>query len=331
MYEELKNKLFELYNISTDLLEPVTKGYLSTNFAVHIADRKYFLKKYRFDAEDKIKEIHAVKKFFANGGIPVIKPIPTKTSNTYFNYDGGFYTLFPFVDGIQYERNTVSNKAIISLAEMCARIHLRGKENFPHVSDTFKKWNKEASLEKIEKILEIISNLKVKTEFDELALESCLLKKKLIREYNISFEDLGFKYDHLIHGDYLDHNVFFNDKDEVIAVFDFEKADMSPREYEIFRSCMLTFMQGKNPELELRNVVTYLRAYIAVYPLTIQQIEKGFELFFQKQAHGVWVESEHYLKNSTRTDIFLKIEFDRLKYMVENKDQILKVITEVLL
>lgn len=326
MYEGLKNKLSELYNISATSLEPVAKGYLSINFVAHSPDRKYFLKKYRLDAEDKIKEIHAVKKFFADGGIPVIKPIPTNTGNTYFNYDNGFYTLFPFIDGIQYERNTVSDKAIASLAEMCARIHLKGKENPPHVSDTFKKWNKDASLEKIEKILEVISNIKEKTEFDELALESCLLKKKLIQENTISFEDLGFKYDHLIHGDYLDHNTFFNEKDEIIAVFDFEKADMSPREYEIFRSCMLTFLQGKNPELELKNVTTYLKAYHSVYPLTKQQIKNGLELFFQKQVHGVWVESEHYLKNSTRTDVFLKIEFDRLKYMVENKDNIVDII-----
>jgi homoserine kinase type II len=331
MDEKLREKLTDLYNIIATNFEPVTKGTLSTNFVVHSNNSKYFLKGYKFENKEKISEIHSVKKFFLEGGIPVIMPIEGKHNSTYFELNNKFYALFPFVEGENYEHygNPIPNKqAIRSLGEMCAKIHLRGKENTIRTLKQFNPWNTQKSLETFEKILSVISAIKNKSVLDEQAVESLRLKKKLLETNDIQFESLGFKNDHLIHGDYLDHNVFFNDNNEVIAVFDFEKADTSPREYELFRSMMLTFVHGLDPKTELENIKIYLDAYRSVYPLSEEQIRNGFELFYQKQIHGTWVESEHYLNNNTRVDMFLEIEYKRLKFMAEHKDMIIKTLTD---
>lgn len=330
MNTQLNHSLHNLYSIDAILFEPVTKGMLSTNFIVHTDNKKYFLKCYRFNSESKIKEIHSIKQFFNKGGISVIMPIPTNTGKTYFDLESKFYTLFPFIAGHNYEHygNTLPNEqTIVSLGKMCAKIHLCGRKSTLSVSKQFKAWDTNVSLENIRKILEIIAEIKDKNELDKKAQEGLLLKKKLLEQNTITFDSLGFKNDHLIHGDYLDHNVFFNDNDEVIAVFDFEKADKSPREYELFRSMILTFIYGIDSEHELRNSKVYLDAYRSIYPLSEDQIKRGFELLYQKQIHGTWVETEHYLNNNFRVDIFFDVEFGRLKYLAQNKEVIIKTIT----
>jgi Ser/Thr protein kinase RdoA (MazF antagonist) len=97
--EELLTTVKKEYGLSLNYVEKVTKGVLSENYILNDDTTKFFFKKYRYDDEERIREIHAAKKYFADNSIPVILPIETISGNTYFALDNFYYVLFPFVEG----------------------------------------------------------------------------------------------------------------------------------------------------------------------------------------------------------------------------------------
>lgn len=318
--EEILNKINAAYGICVSISEKVDKGFLSENYVISSGTQKFFLKKYRFDDSKRIREIHASKKYFADGGIPVILPIPLLTGETFFEFSNAYYAVFPFVNGRHIERGALTKSAIVSMGEMLGQIHLLGKNSQLVIDDHFKIEDKEKTFKKIEDILIQIEAKDPLDAFDKAALESVYMKKDLLLANTLRFESFNLQCDHLVHGDYLDHNVFFDQHDAVQYVFDFEKTNYSPRTYELFRSMIYGLLTAEVTETDLENAKTYLKAYSSVYPISKDEIRRGVQLFFVKAIHGFWVESEHYVKENTRVDGFLFDDQKRIKYLSENLD-----------
>jgi len=290
--------------------QKVEKGILSENHIISDGTTKYFLKKYRFTDGDKIKEIHDAKNFFAVDGIPVILPILTKDNQSFFSYEGGFYTLFPFVEGRQPERGKISDRAVVSIAKMLAKIHLIGRKSTIQTEDLIQTRTPEDFIKIYNEIQEVLAKIVLPTEYDVLAKKSLELKKKLVLSNESKYGDINLPNDHLIHGDYVDYNIFFDDNDEVSHVFDFEKTRYAPRVFELFRSMMLCGVDQK----------LYIEAYNEVYPISKEELQKGFTNYFVKQSRSLWLESEHYLKNNSRPDQFLPEEYERLLKLEKNNN-----------
>jgi len=320
--DTLLAKINELYGLCLHSSEEVTKGFLSENHILIQDDAKYFLKRYRFKNKERIEEIHSAKKYFADGGIPVILPIVDKKGTSFFLFDNGYFALFPFVSDKQFDRGTLTSRAIVSLGETLGRIHLLGKNADLPIKEKFKPWNKEEALEKIEAIHFKIKQRPNLTEFDKLASESIETKRHLIQENSIIYEDLDLPSSHLIHGDYLDQNTFFNSNDNVSYVFDFEKTDYSPRTYELFRSLMYSFLSDNVTTEDINKAKLYLNSYFKIYPCIKDELSRGLKLFYSKSIHSVWVENEHYLKGNNRADELLLNDFQRIKYLSEHFEKL---------
>lgn len=320
-------KINLLYGIRISTYEKVTRGFLSENYFLSDSKNKFFLKKYRFDDSNRINEIHAAKSFFCNGGIPVILPLPLLDGTTYFECHSAYYALFPFIEGRHLERGELTEAAIVSLGQMLGKIHLLGKESKLAIGERFKVENKEKVLKKIDDILLRISEVHQHSDFDKVALENVQLKKELLLKNESTFESLGFECDHLIHGDYLDSNVFFDENDHVKWVFDFEKTNYSPRAFELFRSMFLCIWGGDIARMHLDKMKKYIEAYSSVYPISNDEIRRGLQLSFVKAIHGFWVEGEHYLKGNTRVDQFLFEDYKRIKYFSKDFDEMVAVLT----
>ncbi len=328
--QNILQKISEYYGLKAVSAEKVTKGFMSENHVIFVGDQnsaqndtqKFFLKKYRFDDKERIEEIHTVKSFFAKGGVPVILPITTKADKTFFEHDGAYYALFPFINEKQLERGSLTDAAVISLGKMLGHIHLLGaKAKLPvQARFNFKLESAEKTLKKIDPILSSINGKPLLDDFDKLALKNIELKKNLIQNGG-GVDGLILPSDHLIHGDYLYHNVFFDEHDNVSHVFDFEKTGYSPRTYELLRSMMYGLVTADG-SLDIRRMKMYVDAYRSVYPISNDELKKGLRLLRLKSARGFWVESEHYLKDNTRVDGFLKSDFDRVVYLSEHFEEL---------
>lgn len=319
MIEPVLKNIYKTYNLKLDFVEKVAQGFLSDNYVLSDGGVKYFLKKYRFTNIQRIKEVHSVKQYFNDDGVPVIMPIINKEGETFFESDGNFYTLFSFVEDCQLHGNQVTQRAIVSLAKMLGQIHLLGKKSKLPVNVFFKPWSKENSLKQAELILKKIDSIKDKSVFDLRAEKNVLLKKKLIEGAPRDYDSFNFSNDHLIHGDYMIWNVFFAKNDEVSWVFDFEKTKYSPRYFELFRSMIYSaFLGDAIDQKAIDDSKVYLESYREVYPISKEEIVEGFLAYYIRSIHSLWLEAEHYLKNSTRADELLKSDILRTKYLSEH-------------
>ncbi len=317
---QIISKINELYDTNIISSERVKKGFLTENFILSDGQTRYFLKKYRSNNLERINEIHEVKRYFANGAIPVVLPKSLSDGKTSFEYDGAYFALFPFVEGKHIEKNDINESAINSLGKMLGKIHLAGKESRLKVNKYFNIEDKDETLKRIDEILCKIAEITIKNDFDNIAIENLQLKKELISKNTLKISDLTWKSDHLIHGDYHEQNVFFDDEDEVKWVFDFEKTIYAPRTFELFRSMSILFMTQDINRRGLDNAKKYLKAYESIYPISEDEIRLGLQLYFVKLFHGIWVETEHYINGNTRIDHFIFNDFYRLNYLTQNLD-----------
>ncbi len=310
----------------------VEKGAMSKNWTLKSANAtQYFLKQYRAKfSEAEVKEIHKVKKYFASGGIPAVLPIENKNSETSFVFEQKIYALFPFINGKHIERKDLSPRALESLATMQAKTHLWGSRAPFTIADNFKPWSKEKFYAKSQAVLDEIKKIEHKTDFDLLVEEGLSLKKKLVDQNTKEFSDFNVGPFQLIHGDFLEHNVFFDDEEQITHLFDFEKTEMCPRVQELVRAINLICFESSFEEEDFKKAEIYMQAYQSVFPLDPAILADSLDVYFLKQVHSVWIETEHYLEKNYRADIFYPKTVANLKYSSQfrevMKDKLLNAI-----
>ncbi len=316
------------YLVRTD--RPVTQGYLSTNWILSDGRRRLFLKRYRFDTRDRVEEVHRVKHTVATHGIPVILPLPNQTGQTIFEVNQHFYSLFPFVHGRHLPRGQWPPAALTAAAELLAKIHLLSRDQpllnlpaRPYVS------NAERFYPPATEILKTIRSKTHRGKIDRVTEELLLLKKELVAANTINFADLNLKNDHLIHGDFQDANLFFDRKNQVRAIFDWEKANRAPRLWELMRSTFYICFD-RFSERNFRQAAQYLKSYQHLYPFSAQELAAGLKLLYLHQIHGIWAEREHYLNHNHRVDNLLPKNLERLRGFVTNYQRVGKYLLTAL-
>ena len=306
-------------------LEKVTTGFLSQNFILKNHDKKYFLKQYRYNDRQKISEIHAVKFFFSNNGIPIILPLQTKDGHSFFEHGNTFYALFPFVQGRMIPRIKRSKNAFFQSGKMLGSIHLITKPGAPKILPKPNvPWNREQFFRDIEHFNLLLDKYKTLSPFDVLAKNMLRLKKKIALQQNIPYESLTLFNDHIIHGDYHGRNIFFDQHDTVQHVFDLEKTTLAPRAYELARSLDFMCFASEFNEKNFGDAKVYLAGYNSVYPISYDEFSRGMRFLFQKYLHSLWIFEEHYLKHSLRVDELLDSDFVSLQYYDTHLDTFLR-------
>lgn len=320
MDEFILRAIEDLYDVEgLRFVSKITEGYLSNNFILESRGKKFFLKQYRYDDLEKIREIHQVKFFFAKGGIPVILPLSSAANEYIFEFGKKYYSLFPFIAGRIIRRINRSERAFASAGEMLARIHLLSKDGHPDILHSyFNLWDKDEFFKELAEIKGKITSLEPATDFDKLAHQAMSYKAELVEKSTISFEDLGLRRDHIIHGDYHGNNIFYDDSDNVQWVFDIEKANIAPRSFEIARCVDFMCFANSFEEENFVDANCFLAAYSAVYPIERKELGAGFTAFYLKGIHSLWVEREHYLDKNFRVDHFLESDIEKTRYYTEH-------------
>jgi len=311
----------QLYRLQLSIVEKITGGFLSENYTLADGSTKYFLKKHRHVDRTQVEEVCQAEQFFAQGGVPVILPVPTLQGDVFFEYEHSYYSLYPFVEGHHIERGRLTESAAITLGSTLGVLHKQGKESTLPIAEQFNAWDKEKFLSKAAAVEAEIAKENPLSEFGAMVLDNLRLKKQCVLENTVTYDQLGLSNDHLIHGDYFCDNVFFDEYDRLNYVFDFEKTQYAPPMYELFRSFFVSFLSVPNQE-NLVLAKKYVNAYLGVYPFPKETVRNSFTAAYLKQIHSIWIEEEHYLKNSTRPDSLLPSQFACNQYYVQNRKEI---------
>jgi Ser/Thr protein kinase RdoA (MazF antagonist) len=308
------------YGLKLSIVKEVRGGFLSENFEVTDGNSKYFLKRHRHQSRDAVENVCAAEKFFSEGGVPVVLPLSTLAGKVFVELDGRFYSLYPFVEGHQFERGALSDAAAESLGVTLAHLHQRGKESRLPVTGRLALWDTADFLRKIDAIEQKIGQ-EAPNEFNELTRKSLQLKRTEVERNTVTPERLRLPYDHLLHGDYFCDNVFFDKQGHISHVFDFEKVEYGPPAYELFRAVFVSFFSIPSED-NLRHAKRYVDAYVARYPLPGDLLQDGLTAAYLRQAHSLWVEGEHYLKGSSRPDPILPSQYALNEYYFTNRERI---------
>ena len=319
--EKFKEILITQYGIIGDVvISKVDAGFLSDNYRVQTTTDIFFLKGYRKADSQRVAEIHKVKAYFSSHGIPVILPRMTLTQETYFICDGMVFALFPFVKGIHHNRQNISDPVTKEIATLCAKMHQISTNHPLLISNTFKFWSSN-KLKVADEILEKINLIKEKSDFDILALRNIHLKCELIVKELIPHESLKLEPFILLHGDFQEQNIFFDEQGKVKYVFDFGETKMGLRGQELWRSADYMFLNGNFSDTNINKVILFLKTYNDRNPISKEQLTNAFKVSFLMNIHSFWVESEHYLKNNTKVDHFLEVR--STVYFAEHKEEFL--------
>ena len=315
--EEIEESLALKYGLKRGLtLSRIEAGFLSENYKVRTDEGDFFLKRYRFEDKEKIEEIHRVKRYFSSKGIPVILPIRTRTGSTYFSLGTRHFALFPFVMGRHYDRGTMPPQVIETLGAFAARLHRAGAECDFTTKESMADRIADAFLTEARQIIGIIRTIERKSPFDELALESLLLKIQLVERDSQPVIGPAIGKPILLQGDLQEQNIFFDEAGQVKWIFDFEKAVTGYRSFELWRSVDYMFINGDFSDKRVGDAVLFLKAYHRENPIGEAELMAGLDFYYQRLIHSLWVEKEHYLKHSARTDHFL--ENRSIRYLSEN-------------
>jgi len=332
MDKEIESKISKLYSLKNPVIfvKEVKEGYLSQNCILSDTKDKFFLKQYSTGYSiNNLKEIHKVKFFFGNRDIPVILPYRINNKESIFKYNNKYYTLFPYVEGIMLSREKLTKNENLNLGRLLAQVHLLSQKGIPFsIGSKIGKWSTDGFLQKSKIILQKIECIKQKTKFDKLAYESINLKIKIVKGNRLLTEDIGLRNDHLLHGDFHEKNVFFNENGSIKYLFDWEKTCVGPRSFEVARALNLICLDGKYSKKHVENANLFLKGYIDVYPMEKEEFLKGMTYYFVKKAHSLWIEGEHYINNSNRVDVFLERELEMLKYYSKYLDILVEKIFE---
>jgi aminoglycoside phosphotransferase (APT) family kinase protein len=181
-------------------------------------------------------------------------------------------------------------------------------------------WEGERFFQKTEEIEGRILSLDQKNNFDLSALAMLETQKRLVGRVSRKYEDFSFGEPHVLHGDYQEGNIFFDENDNVRWTFDLEIANLAPRIFEVMRSMEIICFNGYFDESSFVRAETFLRAYHSVYPLEKSVLAAGVEAWYYNQAHTTWVLEEYYLKGNARVAEFVEKYMRFFEYCSGNLD-----------
>lgn len=309
---------------------PVAAGYLSQNWVITAGNNRYFLKQYRFDDVERVAAAHAALFHFHRAGLPAILPLATREDQRICTTADRHYTLFPFVAGRQLCRGALPIVAIQSMGTMLGRLHRAGHNvRLPQLRQWRLKADRSLFVADASAILERIIQQPTLTPFDLLAEQTVRLQLALVEQTPMDLAVSALQPDHLIHGDYHDSNLFFNKADDVAYLFDWEKAEIAPREVELVRALLFTCFSNPNnfrgtflpPNFE--QAALFLSAYHSQYSIEPERFIEALRIRYWGSLCSLWVVTEHYLYQNTRVDPFLESTLAEISYFAEHLPQMI--------
>ncbi|MGN0478131.1 MAG: phosphotransferase [Hominenteromicrobium sp.] len=278
-FEQMKMRLFKLYDFEIDSMEPTENGAGGLTYFV-VSDGKKYVVKYSNENDMNHVEIEtAVCDFLLKNKIPACVFLPNKRGK-YISTDenGRKFTVQKFYDGITYDYHAAPQELQRESALMLARIH-RVLQGYPDIptgigADFFKYRKTEYMSDAYAETL----NLAVQNGDFEIA-ERIRSNMRIIDampayEFDVSRFTCGGT-----HGDYMISQMIWKNR-KIIGIIDWTCVCKHPYIWEIVRSYLFMAPEVKQGEVDIDRLIGYLSAYTEESPLSAYDIENAGTLFF---------------------------------------------------
>jgi Ser/Thr protein kinase RdoA (MazF antagonist) len=281
------------------------EGVLNRNFDLTTTKGRYFVKSVRDKRKDSIPVIAATESYMAEGGIPTVCMLHTKTGDLYLPHESEVYTVYPYIPN-----EKISSVPYVALGSMLARIHQRGDGTPPRLLMDIHMVEKDPARVEM-KLTEYREKSQEKDTPADLAFRRYIdLKRSLLS----SLTQVAREGETLMHGDYHARNVLFASDGSIVGICDWEKAERAPRAYEVARSIQYICFEGRGGEINTETTSTlaaareFLSAYRSTYPISDEAMRDGFAMRFRKLIMSFWIEERYYDYADERSNKFIQHE-----------------------
>lgn len=328
------DELLRRYGLGAALHVTVAPGgMLNQNLIATSARGAYFLKGYRYADSAPIAREHRLISFAAQAGIPTPPPISTPDGATFMRVGGRFWAVFPFLRGEQPSPNDMTPIHAASMGRVLAHIHealSRFPANEAVAFPTELTWDSSQASKEMQEYEAEIARRPIREPFDQHALSSFAYRRTLLASGIAGPQAFALLPVQLLHGDFHDRNLFFDQGGQVTGIIDWELAKVGPRAWEIVRTLDYALPLAQDLEGGGALLRAFIHAYAQAAPLTEEECVAMPELYWAVRVHSLWPYEEHYRKGSARTDRVALQDLETLGWWAAHRHELADALKEAL-
>lgn len=276
----------------------IEAGTLNRNYRVPTDSGAVFARRYRPDhGLAAIREEHAVTRWGRDRGAPAVAPLSAADGSTVVEIEGERWSLFPWIDGLQPVRGTLTPGQVETLGEAHGRIqrvfadHPRSDGSTLGALSDRLAWDTAVA----EETLDRVEHAARQAEAAPDVLEALAFRRELLHQGQPRpFSDFAHLPCQLVHGDFHDEQVLFASDDTVLGVVDWERVGVAAPVWELIRSLSFSLL------LETERLEDYLRGYRRHVRLAADECRDGIELWWQLRLNTMWVYEACFLQGNER-------------------------------
>lgn len=278
-FEQLRMRIYKLYDIEIETMEPAENGAGGLTYIVKADDTKYVVK-YPSENEMNNPDVEIrVCETLLHRGIPACRFIPNKHGKMISTDENGRqFTLQHFYEGITYGYHEAPVHLQVVSASFLAKIHevMKDIEEIPVGigADFFKyrkpEYMKEAYDGTLQQAIE-------KNDTDIVShIRSNMKIIDAMPDYHFDIKRFSCGN---THGDYMTSQLIWQD-DKIAGIIDWTCICKHPYIWEIVRSYIFMAPEVKQGEINIESLIDYISEYMKSGSLNSYDIENAGNLFF---------------------------------------------------
>lgn len=314
-FPTLTSLLSELFNIQEiNSYETLYSGYMSQNFRVHTQTESFFLKCYRDRLNNVLHDIKHAEEYFAQNGLPIILPRKDRYGREAFWCQGSWYSVFPFVSGVNLVRHDLTEPLITSIATTLAKLHEAGERFTYRPFQMMRVGNaRKFLMENVELDRQVSTNKTLSTD-EEQVKEILSLKRRLFEQGTRTLADFALTFECLLHGDFQHYNLFAA-QNSVTHIFDLERTSLGPAIYELTRAIFMDCFEDGWEEQNFAHAHLYLASYRSLRSFSFESFVKAIQFYLYNLIHTSWLEANFVLYGRQEALKMLSRQKNRLVYL----------------
>ena len=260
-FEQLRMRIFKLYNIEIDTMEISENGAGGLTYFVKSRDNRYVVK-YPSDNEMNNPDVETrVCEILLNKGIPSCRFIPNKQGRMISTDENGRrFTIQHFYDGITYNYNEAPVELQAESASFLAKIHeaMRDIEDIPvGIGEDFFRYRKTESMK--DAYAGTLRQAMANNDTDIVThIQSNMRIADAMPDYD--FDIRRFSCGNT-HGDYMISQMIWQDG-KISGIIDWTCVCKHPYIWEIVRSYIFMAPEVKQGEINIEALIDYISEYM---------------------------------------------------------------------
>jgi len=293
-------------------------------FAIANDKEEVVIKYYRHTDIRKIKKIENTLGIMKAVSIPVPKLITNLEGNQHTYLDNSYLSIYSKIEGKIIHGTEFNDISLSNTASYLSKIHSAPFSSDLELLTTSKTIRPFSTVEYNAKQLLDSPKIKIKDQKIKSTIKNLIeIKLQILNKFvNQNLEKNLLPCNWLIHGDFHNQNLLFDEENNLKGILDFENAHLGHPTEDIMHfislACCNTGYQGKN----LEKASFFLQQYLSNKQISVQELELGWYMYLYHISSSFFLEEQ--LLSSVSDDLapFIERDIKNLGHLYSNMENV---------